>query len=174
MDVNAAGPGRRDRTRRRPVVVGVDGSSCAESALRYAMEAAARRGANLEVISSFARELYWIGGAPIQIPDTEAIRADTESRARDMVERVRTELATGPMAVAGDIATRIIAAAGPAGAVLTDHARDAELLVVGNRGRGAVRSGVLGSVALHCAMHSPCPVMVVHPTPNPTTDVVAE
>jgi nucleotide-binding universal stress UspA family protein len=162
MVIGAPGIGWTGEPCRRPVVVGVDGSSCAELALRYAITAAARRGADLEVISSFARELYWVGGAPIQIPDTEAIRADTESWAREMVERVRTELATGTMAGAGDVATRIIAAAGPAAAVVTDHARDAELLVIGNRGRGAVRSAVLGSVALHCVTHAGCPVVVVH------------
>ncbi|MCU1668819.1 MAG: universal stress protein, partial [Blastococcus sp.] len=42
------------------------------------------------------------------------------------------------------------------------RARDADLLVVGSQGRGAVRGLLLGSVALHCAMHAPGPVMVVH------------
>ena len=61
-------------TDRPRVVVGVDGSACAESALRYAMIAAARRGTELGVVSSFGLELYWTGGAPLQIPDIEAIR----------------------------------------------------------------------------------------------------
>ena len=51
---------------------------------------------------------------------------------------------------------------GPAGAMLIDRARTADLLVVGSRGRGAFRGLLLGSVALHCAMHALCPVMVVH------------
>jgi nucleotide-binding universal stress UspA family protein len=44
------------------------------------------------------------------------------------------------------------------------QAEDADLLVVGSRGRGAVRSSMAGSVALHCAAHARCPVVVVHPT----------
>jgi nucleotide-binding universal stress UspA family protein len=36
-------------------------------------------------------------------------------------------------------------------------------VVVGSRGRGAVRSVALGSVALHCVSHARCPVVVVHP-----------
>ena len=41
------------------------------------------------------------------------------------------------------------------------QAEGAELLVVGGRGHGAVRELLLGSIALHCVLHAPCPVMVV-------------
>jgi nucleotide-binding universal stress UspA family protein len=41
-------------------------------------------------------------------------------------------------------------------------------------GRGAVRSALLGSVALHCVTHARCPVMVVHPQPTAATPVTAE
>ena len=37
-------------------------------------------------------------------------------------------------------------------------------------GRGAMRGLLLGSVALHCVMHAPCPVMVVHPHPAHAPD----
>ncbi|MET0764641.1 MAG: universal stress protein, partial [Blastococcus sp.] len=40
------------------------------------------------------------------------------------------------------------------------------LLVVGSRSRNQLRGVVLGSVALHCVMHAPCPVLVVHPKPD--------
>ena len=63
----------------------------------------------------------------------------------------------------------IVAAADPAAVELTERSEDADLLVVGSRGRGAVRSALLGSVALHCAVHAPCPVMVVHPVGSRTT-----
>ena len=38
---------------------------------------------------------------------------------------------------------------------------DAELIVVGSRGRGAWRSAVLGSVSSDVARLAPCPVMIV-------------
>jgi nucleotide-binding universal stress UspA family protein len=46
---------------------------------------------------------------------------------------------------------------------LVQLSEDAGLLVVGSRGRGGVRSTLLGSVALHCATSAACPVVVVHP-----------
>jgi nucleotide-binding universal stress UspA family protein len=55
---------------------------------------------------------------------------------------------------------------GPAHDVLVSRAHGAALLVVGSTGHGELGSLLLGSVALHCAMHAPCPVMVVHPRPE--------
>ncbi|MFF0373977.1 universal stress protein [Actinoplanes missouriensis] len=45
---------------------------------------------------------------------------------------------------------------------LTRAAADAQLVVVGSRGRGAVRGMLLGSVSQHLLRHSPCTVAVVH------------
>jgi nucleotide-binding universal stress UspA family protein len=57
--------------------------------------------------------------------------------------------------------------AGPAEEVLVRKAADAELLVVGSRSRSILQGVVLGSVALHCVVHAPCPVLVVRPAPEP-------
>jgi nucleotide-binding universal stress UspA family protein len=42
-----------------------------------------------------------------------------------------------------------------------DQSRDADLLVVGHRGRGGFGSAVLGSVGLQCVLHATVPVTVV-------------
>lgn len=54
-----------------------------------------------------------------------------------------------------------LALRGQAGPVLVEQAAGAGLLVVASRGHGQFRGLVFGSVALHCVVHAPCPVLVV-------------
>ena len=65
-------------------------------------------------------------------------------------------------AVAGEHADKVelVVAESPAGPALIDNAHDAELIVVGRRGRGAVKSLVLGSVSSYVLQHATCPVLV--------------
>lgn len=60
-------------------------------------------------------------------------------------------------------AIEVLALVGRPGHVLVEQADGAQLLVVGHRGRGALASAVLGSVALYCALHAPGAVVVVRP-----------
>jgi nucleotide-binding universal stress UspA family protein len=139
------------------VVVGVDGSAGARAALVWAMRYAAQVGAPLQVVSVFPLDLYW--GDPTLIDErwVEAARADTESRVRALVDEVAPDAGdrvpeVDVLVLPGGVADGVLAAAQGAG-----------LLVVGSRGRGPVRSTVLGSVALHTVTHAPCPVVVVRP-----------
>jgi nucleotide-binding universal stress UspA family protein len=65
-----------------------------------------------------------------------------------------------------DVVTEPVAAIGSPVEVLLEAARDADLLVVGHRGRGAWRSALLGSVGLDVVLHAPCPVTVVQAAPH--------
>jgi len=146
------------------VVVGVDDSAGGRAALRFALQDAARRAARLDVVTAFpvpdpnewGPEGAGIAGrvqpTPAQVHD--AVRA----RAREIVDE---ELAG--RVVADPPPVTVLAVAGGAGEALVHAARTADLLVVGSRGHGAVRSAVLGSVGLHCVLHAPCPVTVVRP-----------
>jgi nucleotide-binding universal stress UspA family protein len=138
-------------------VVGVDGSPGAREALRWSIEDAARRGVPLEVVSTFPVQLFVADPLLLDETQLEAVRADTLERARAQVEEVRA--ATGQAGVPVDV----LAVAGAPAPVLLAASEDAGRLVVGSRGRGAVRSLVLGSVALSCVTHARVPVVVVHP-----------
>lgn len=139
------------------MVVGVDGSPGARTALGWALAHAARRGAALEVVSSFPVQLYVADPLLLDENQLEAVRADTLERARALVDEARAE------AGQPDVPVQVLAVAGPPSPVLLAASEDAGLLVVGSRGRGAVKSLVLGSVALSCVTHARVPVVVVPP-----------
>jgi nucleotide-binding universal stress UspA family protein len=117
----------------------------------------------VEVVSAYPVLLAWTGNAPVDAGAADPVREDTEARIRDFVAEIRGDPAFAVVPGVGEVPISLVATVGPAAQELVDRSRDADLLVVGSRGRGAVRSALLGSVALHCATHAHCPVMVVHP-----------
>jgi nucleotide-binding universal stress UspA family protein len=72
---------------------------------------------------------------------------------RETVERVRSDHP------AVNVKTAVIE--GPPARVLVDLSADADLLVVGSRGRGGFSELLLGSVSQQCVHHARCPVTVV-------------
>ena len=151
------------------VVVGVDDSPEARLALAAALVDAAGRGAELDVVTAYPPVTIWSGGIAYVPEQAASIRAAAERRVRTVVD----EVLSGPPARIPGIDTvdiRVVGIEGHAAPVLIAAADGADLLVVGSRGRGGVRSVLLGSVALHCLSHAPCPVLVIHdahPTARP-------
>lgn len=142
------------------IVVGVDGSPESRSALRFALEDAARRGARVEVVEAFPVPEYWATAYGLSgLPDQAELTARAERRARDELAAVLAEQDGRLSRVPVDV----VAVPGSPGRILTETAHAADLLVIGHRGRGALASAVLGSVGLHCVLHAPCPVVVVRP-----------
>jgi nucleotide-binding universal stress UspA family protein len=144
------------------VVVGVDGSEGGRAALQWALLAAAARGARLEVVASFAVDYYWTDAYLLDPRRIDTARNDTETRTRAQVEEVRRDPRVAQVPGVAQVEARVLVAAGAAAEHLVDRSRDAALLVVGSRGRGAVAGALLGSVSLRCIMHAHCPVVVVH------------
>ncbi|SFK77731.1 universal stress protein [Geodermatophilus ruber] len=166
--VPAGQPGPGGAAHRRPrVVVGMDGSSGARAALEAALVEAARRGAALDVVTAVPLATVWSGGAPVLGARVDAIRAHAARQAREQLGQVRGDEAIAAVPGVAAVDVQVRAAEGYPARVLLAAAEGAELLVVGNRGRGTVRSALLGSVALHCVSHAPCPVLVVHPAGAP-------
>jgi nucleotide-binding universal stress UspA family protein len=152
--------------------VGVDGSPGARAALSWALVAAAQRGADVEVVAAFAVDLYWIDAYLLEPESLGEVRTDTEKRARAMVAEVRSDPAITGVPGSAETVVDVVALAGGAAEILVKRAETADLLVVGSRGRGAVRSTLLGSVALHVSAHAGCPVVVVHTPPPPSSGTV--
>ncbi len=139
------------------VVVGADGSPAAKTAIEFALQDAERRDARLRVVAAAQLPQYWAGGYSMPaIPAPEAVMREMRTLARRQLEevrRARPELGVVPVTIEA-----VIGAPGP---VLVDAAQGAEMLVLGHRGRGAMRSALLGSVGLHCVLHATCPVTIV-------------
>jgi nucleotide-binding universal stress UspA family protein len=132
------------------IVVGVDGSEESREALRWAARQAKLSGASLDVVAAWAFPETW-GWSIAALNDL-----DPEADTRRMLEATVKEV------LGSDDGAHLIAVEGRPAPVLLQAAEDAELLVVGSRGRGAFAGMVLGSVSEHCLHHASCPVVVVH------------
>ena len=136
------------------VVVGVDGSDGSRKALRWAAAEAAARGDDLELVHVWeAPQAYaplGLGAYPL---DPEPIQEVARGLLEGLVADAR-ELAPG-VEVQGELVE------GPPAQALLDHARTADLLVVGSRGLGGFKSLLLGSVSQQVVHHAPCPVVIV-------------
>ncbi len=142
---------------RGPVVVGVDGSPAGESALAMAFDEASWRGTDLVAVhtwiefssdSSYASAgQFLVDGDPI------------ETRERELLAQ---QLA-GWQEKYPDVEVRRVVTRDRPVRCLLAHAADAQLLVVGSRGRGGFSGTLLGSTSQALMYHAPCPLLVVRP-----------
>lgn len=136
----------------RPVIVGVDGSRIGESALEAAYAEASVRGVPLiavHVWSDVAADEWFAPGSG----GWEEIRADAE--------RVLAERLAGWQEKYPDVSVERVVVRDRPVRFLVEHAAQAQLLVVGSRGRGGITGMLIGSTSralLHC---TPCPMLVM-------------
>jgi nucleotide-binding universal stress UspA family protein len=149
------------------VVVGVDGSEESLAACRTAIEEAARRGVDVEVLAAYATEALWLEFHTVDIPSREEIRDIVLERTEALAARAGREAVAPPGARVPEVRVQVVD--GAPHDVLVDRAKEAGLLVVGSRGQGRITGLLLGSVALHVAMHARCPVLVVRRPAVPAT-----
>jgi len=141
------------------VVVGVDGSAQSVEALRWAAAYAAATGASIEAVMSwhFPTAAGVVPPAIASQPITDEVRAS-------MLEALdKTLVAVFGPATPPSVQARVTY--GHPAVVLVEESRNADLLVVGNRGQGAFAGMLTGSVSIHCVNNAYCPVVVVRGAP---------
>jgi nucleotide-binding universal stress UspA family protein len=142
------------------IVVGVDGSRHAARAVRWAAEQARLEQRRLVVVAAAGvpsvQDVGWNGAIAAAGPDGEThVVSSVRHVAEEAVELAQSEapgIEVTPLAVIGDPRE-----------VLAELSDTAHLLVVGSRGRGTVRTLLLGSVSAALVKMSSCPVVVCRP-----------
>jgi nucleotide-binding universal stress UspA family protein len=135
-------------------VVGIDGSPESQKALTFAVNEARVRGDRLRAISvwQYAPSLLIDHDTGFDVHDKERV-AEAQTAAQAELDIVLAG-ATVP-------ATELLVCEGDPAQVLIEESREADMLVVGSRGRGSLGGALLGSVSQNCASHAQCPVTVV-------------
>lgn len=138
------------------IVVGVDRSDVSAAALRWALEEAVRWEAELAVVHAwntpYPVEPWGLVVTPI---DRNEFFEGSRALIEDMVEAAIT---AGAPRSASITPLPVEDAAGPG---LVRAAADADLLVVGSRGRGGFAALLVGSASLHCLHAASCPVAII-------------
>ena len=142
------------------VVVGTDGSTTAEKAVREAGGLAAESGARLVVVTAYEPHGDVLAESQVAPKDLRWMLTD-RSQAEELARR-------SAAAAKGEGAPRVTvqAIAGSPADVLLEAAVDfgADCIVVGSKGLTSHAHFVLGSVASNVAHHAPCDVLIVHTT----------
>lgn len=148
----------RDDVAMQRIVVGVDGSTNAEVALRWALEEAQAHDAALQAVMawSYLDQRHADHGV-----DFDPAYGEAQAKAA-----LKAALAAvGP---SRPVEQKVVCDL--AGSALLEAADDADLVVVGARGRGGFAGLLLGSVSQQVLEHATCPVAVVRDEALPAAD----
>lgn len=144
-----------------PVVVGVDGSEHSEAATAVAFEEASVRRTRLVAVH------VW---SDVSVQPTLGASPDDPhwSRIQSQEELVLAERLAGYRERYPDVTVERVVARDRPVRVLSGFAEDAQLIVVGRRGRGGLTGMLLGSTSNALIHTADCPVMVVRASPDIT------
>jgi nucleotide-binding universal stress UspA family protein len=139
----------------RNILVAVDGSPDAAEALTDAIDLAESEHARLTLVTAVPQ----IPATGLLVPGavTDDAIADSRARAEAILRRAVDQ-------VPDDLPVSTVLTDQPIRPALIRQIKDGhhDLVVMGSRGRGAVRSALLGSVSHYVLHHSPVPVLIVH------------
>ncbi|MBM7415362.1 MULTISPECIES: universal stress protein [Nocardiaceae] len=128
-----------------PVVVGVDGSSAALAAVRWATRLCTARGLPLVLVTAVSAPAF----------------ADVDNGAASALDRILSDGVDAARAVAADVSVSTETHHGTPAGVLVERSTEAAMIVVGTRGLGEFTGGLSASVSTAVATHASCAVTVV-------------
>jgi nucleotide-binding universal stress UspA family protein len=138
-----------------PVVVGVDETLTSRAALRWAVQEAAARHAELQIVCAYqsppplSHDAY-VDASTWDFRQVAQAAQTAAAQAADYVRPLEESVAVSSWVREGHPVT-----------VLLAESAKAELLVVGSRRYDGIHGGVLGSVSSAVAARAACPVVVV-------------
>lgn len=139
-----------------PVVVGIDGSPTSEQAIAAAFEEASLRGVPLVAVHAWSDVTYEDFSGIVRImPQWESV---VEGEERLLAQRLAGWQEKYP-----DVEIRRELRRDRPRQALLDASENAQLVVVGSRGRGGFTGLLLGSTSQALVHHAGCPVLVVRP-----------
>jgi len=130
------------------IVVGVDGSPHSDAAVRWALEEAEFRGGEVTAVFAWQVPFLSFPGA--------FDRGELEKAAQEFLIDKLSSIAPSPA-----VPLRPLVAEGDPSESLIVAAEDADVLVLGTRGRSRFAALLLGSVSQRCAAAARCPVLLV-------------
>ena len=142
------------------VVVGVDGSPASTEALRYAFDQANERGLGLTAVHAWGISLMEgaFAGAGL-VENLDKLGHEQQALTGEWIDPCREQFPNVDVQIK-------VTQARPVDALL-DASNQAQLLVVGSRGRGGFTGLLLGSVSRGVLHRAHCPVAVVHAQVTP-------
>ncbi|MET8846811.1 universal stress protein [Amycolatopsis sp. NPDC004625] len=139
-----------------PVAVGIDGGPNSEQAIAVAFEEASLRGVPLVAVHAWNDITYE------DTRGTARILTQPESL-EEGEDRLLTERLAGWPEKYPDVEIRRVLVRDRPRHALLDVSAEAQLVVVGSRGRGGFTGMLLGSTSQALVQHAQCPVLVVRP-----------
>lgn len=135
------------------IVVGHDGSSAAHEAMRWAVDEGRLRGHVVHVVRAWVLSgvIRDMGGFSAGVPSFDEAGTWVEEQLQASLATCEPEGVQVHTHVIHEASTDVILAA----------AVSADMVVLGNRGRGGFAGAIIGSVAENVVRHAPCTVVVV-------------
>jgi nucleotide-binding universal stress UspA family protein len=144
-------------TKRYGIIVGIDGSPESDAAVNWAAHDAAIRGLPLTVVHVESPAAATWSQAPVLEESPEEQQAEGRTLLAHASTIARDAIAdTAQVQINGEL----LSSSTPV-PTLVEQSKDAELIVVGSRGRGALSRSILGSVSAGLIRHAHCPVALI-------------